>query len=125
MKGGAVFRTSASFWEDGVHEWETNNVRSRATYADPAEEPQWRASDFMVCTRLRCSCGTSNSFAFLDSTAVWRGGLMHVVCVCVELQAFCIFGLNCLLAGRSDALRAMTFTGTKLSWILLLLRGVR
>ena len=29
----------------------TNNVRSRATYADPAEEPQWRASDFMVCTR--------------------------------------------------------------------------
>ena len=74
---------------------------------------------------MRCSCGTSNSFAFLDSTAVWRGGLMHVVCVCVELQAFCIFGLNCLLAGRSDALRAMTFTGAKLSWILLLLRGVR
>ena len=78
---------------------------------------------------MRCSCGTSNSFAFLDSTAFWRGGLMHVVgvcvCVCVELQAFCIFGLNCLLAGRSDALRAMTFTGTKLSWILLLLRGVR
>ena len=32
---------------------------------------------------VRCSCGTSNSFAFLDSTAVWRGGLMHVVCVCV------------------------------------------
>ena len=28
-----------------------HNVRSRATYADPAEEPQWRASDFMVCTR--------------------------------------------------------------------------
>ena len=74
---------------------------------------------------MRCSCGTSNSFAFLDSTAFWRGGLMHVVCVCVELQAFCIFGLNCLLAGRSDALRAMTFTGTKLSWILLLLRGAR
>ena len=34
---------------------------------------------------------------------------MWCVCVCVELQAFCIFGLNCLLAGRSDALRAMTF----------------
>ena len=47
------------------------------------------------------------------------------VSVCVEQQGFCIFGLNCLLAGRSDALRAMTFTGTKLSWILLLLRGVR
>ena len=47
------------------------------------------------------------------------------VCVCGELQAFCIFGLNCLLAGRSDALRAMTFTGTKLSWICFLLRGAR
>ena len=34
---------------------------------------------------------------------------MWCVCVCVQLQAFCIFGLNCLLAGRSDALRAMTF----------------
>ena len=120
-KRAAVFRTSASFWEDGVHEWETNNVRSRATYAEPAQTPQWRASDFMVCTRHEMY--TSNSFAFLDSTAFWRGGLMHVVCVCVELQAFCIFGLNCLLAGRSDALRTMTFTGTKLSWILLLLRG--
>ena len=52
---------------------------------------------------------------------------MHVVCVCVrvELQAFCIFGLNCLLAGWSDALRVMTFTGTTLLWIVLLLRGVR
>ena len=50
-KRAAVFRTSASFWEDGVHEWETNNVRSRATYAEPAQAPQWRASDFMVCAR--------------------------------------------------------------------------
>ena len=50
-KRAAVFRTSASFWEDGVHEWQTNNVRSRATYAEPAQAPQWRASDFMVCTR--------------------------------------------------------------------------
>ena len=50
-KRAAIFRTSASFWEDGVHEWETNNVRSRATYAEPAQAPQWRASDFMVCTR--------------------------------------------------------------------------
>ena len=50
-KRAAVFRTSASFWEDGVHEWETNNVRSRATCAEPAQAPQWRASDFMVCTR--------------------------------------------------------------------------
>ena len=74
---------------------------------------------------MRCSCGTSNSFAFLDSTECLLAGRSDAygVCVCVELQAFCIFGFNCLLAGRSDALRAMTFTGTKLSWILLLLRG--
>ena len=26
---------------------------------------------------MRCVSGTSNSFAFLDSTAFWRGGLMH------------------------------------------------
>ena len=32
-----------------------------------------------------------------------------MVCVCKKLQAFCIFGLNCLLAGRSDALRVMIF----------------
>ena len=29
-KRAAVFRTSASFWEIGVHEWETNDVPSRA-----------------------------------------------------------------------------------------------
>ena len=76
-KRAAVFRTSASFWEDGVHEWETNNVRSRATYAEPAQAPQWRASDFMVCTR--------------HEMYLWH------------FKLFCIFGLNCLLAGRSDA----------------------
>ena len=47
----AVFRTSASFWENGVHEWETNDVRSRATYTEEVKEPQWQASGFMVCTR--------------------------------------------------------------------------
>ena len=50
---------------------------------------------------------------------------MHVVCVCVELQAFCSFGLNCLLAGRSDAVRAMTLDRHKFVWILFLLHGVR
>ena len=51
-KRAAVFRTSASFWEDGVHEWETNDdLRSRATYTEVVEEPQWQASGFMVCTR--------------------------------------------------------------------------
>ena len=124
-KRAAVFRTSASFWEDGVHEWETNNVRRRAPMQNRRKHRSGEHLTSWFAHAMRCSCGTSNSFAFLDSTAFWRGGLMHVVCVCVELQAFCIFGLNCLLAGRSDALRAMTFTGTKLSWILLLLRGAR
>ena len=50
-KRAAVFRTSASFWEIGVHEWETNDVPSRATYTEEVKEPQWQASDFMVCTR--------------------------------------------------------------------------
>ena len=50
-KRAAVFRTSASFWEIGVHEWETNDVTSRATYTEEVKEPQWQASDFMVCTR--------------------------------------------------------------------------
>ena len=40
-------------------------------------EPQWRASDFMVCTRHEML-------------------LRH-------FKLFCSFGLNCLLAGRSDA----------------------
>ena len=50
-KRAAVFRTSASFWEIGVHEWETDDVPSRATYTEKVKEPQWQASDFMVCTR--------------------------------------------------------------------------
>ena len=50
-KRAAVFRTSALFWENGVHEWETNDVPSRATYTEKVKEPQWQASDFMVCTR--------------------------------------------------------------------------
>ena len=82
-KRAAVFRTSASFWEDGVHEWETNNVRSRATYAIRRKNRSGEHLTSWFAHAMRCSCGTSNSFAFLDSTAVWRGGLMHVVCVCV------------------------------------------
>ena len=31
----------------------------------------------------------------------------------MELQAFCIFGLNCFWAGLSDALRAMKFDRRK------------
>ena len=45
----------------------------------------------------------------LSWTQLLFGGTVWCMwCVCVELQAFCIFGLNCLLAGRSDAVRAMT-----------------
>ena len=50
-KRAAVFRTSASFWEIGVHERETNDVPSRATYTEEGKEPQWQGSGFMVCTR--------------------------------------------------------------------------
>ena len=76
-KRAAVFRTSASFWENGVHEWETNDVRSRATYTEEVKEPQWQASGFMCAHAMRCSCGTIARIASL--------------------------GLNCFLAGRSDA----------------------
>ena len=74
-KRAAVFRTSASFWEDGVHEWETNNVRSRATYADPAEEPHLHTPwDVVVALQTLLHFWTQLLFG--------GGGLMHVVCVC-------------------------------------------
>ena len=102
-KRAAVFRTSASFWENGVHEWETYDVRSRATYTEEVKEPQWHAH------AMRCSCGTTARIASLGLNCFLAGRSDACgVCVCVELQAFCIFGLNCLLAGRSDAERAMT-----------------
>ena len=140
MKGGLFqMRRASKSWRSALQSFvlrprfgrmECTSGRQMMCGAEPPTQKKWknhsgkrRASWFAHA--MRCSRGTLNPFACLDSTAVWRGGLMHVVCVCVELQAFCIFGLNCLLAGRSDALRAMTFTGTKLSWILLLLRGVR
>ena len=43
-KRAAVFRTSASFWEIGVHEWETNDVPSRARRGE-------RATVARVCAR--------------------------------------------------------------------------
>ena len=47
---------------------------------------------------MRCRSGTSNSFAFLDSTAFWRGGLMHgsfgrqseANIECAEFFLFCV-----------------------------------
>ena len=63
---------------------------------------------------MRCSCGTTARIASLGLNCFLAGRSDACgVCVCVELQAFCIFGLNCLLAGRSDALRAMTFDRRK------------
>ena len=50
-KCAAVFRTSASFWENGAHEWETNDVRSSNTYTEEVKESQWQVSGFMICTR--------------------------------------------------------------------------
>ena len=140
MKGGLFqMRRASKSWRSALQSFvlrprfgrmECTSGRQMMYGAEPPTQKKWknhsgkrRASWF--AHTMRCSCGTLNPFACLDSTAFWRGGLMHVVCVCVELQAFCIFGLNCLLAGRSDALRAMTFTCTMLFWIVLLLRGVR
>ena len=40
---------------------------------------------------------------------LFHHGTLVSVSVCLLLQASCIFGLNCLLAGRSVALRARTF----------------
>ena len=53
-KRAAVFRTSASFWEDGVHEWETNDVRSRATYTEEWKEPQWQRQASWFAHAMRC-----------------------------------------------------------------------
>ena len=57
---------------------------------------------------MRCSCGcVLTCMASWDSTASLAGlsdARGVCVCVCVLLQALCIFGLNCFLAGRSDAI---------------------
>ena len=69
-------------------------------------------SGFVWCDMWNTYICIHRLFASLDLTAFWRGGLMHVVCLCACVDrgpALCIFGLNCLLAGRSYALRALTF----------------
>ena len=67
---------------------ECTSGRQMMCGAEPPTQKKWknhsgkrRASWFAHA--MRCSRGTLNPFACLDSTAVWRGGLMHVVCVCV------------------------------------------
>ena len=47
----AVFRTSAPFWEEGDHVWETNSITSRSSYEDEWQEPQWEASGWTVRTQ--------------------------------------------------------------------------
>ena len=47
-EGRQVFRTLASFWDVGVHEWQTNAVPSRASYTEEVQEAQWQASDFRL-----------------------------------------------------------------------------
>ena len=79
-KRAAVFRTSASFWEMNGRQTTCGAgppMQNRRKHRSGEHLTSWFAH------AMRCSCGTSNSFAFLDSTAFWRGGLMHVVCVCV------------------------------------------
>ena len=48
---GPVFRTVASFWEVGQHEWQINSVETRASYTAAVQQADWQASGFMVCTR--------------------------------------------------------------------------
>ena len=67
---------------------ECTSGRQMMCGAEPPTQKKWknhsgkrRASWFAHA--MRCSCGTLNPFASLDSTAFWRGGLMHVVCVCL------------------------------------------
>ena len=45
-----IFRILVSFWENGVHEWQTNAVPSRTPYIEARQEPQWQGSVFMVYT---------------------------------------------------------------------------
>ena len=141
MKGGLFqMRRSSKSWRSALQSFvlrprfgrmECTSGRQMMCGAGPPTQKRWknrsgkrRAS--WCAHAMRCSCGTTARIASLGLNCFLAGRSDACgVCVCVELQAFCIFGLNSLLAGRSDALRAMTFAGTKLSWILLLLRGVR
>ena len=114
MKGGLFqMRRASKSWRSVLQSFalrprfgrmECTSGRHMMCGAEPPTQKKWknhsgkrRASWFAHA--MRCSCGTLNPFAFLDSTAFWRGGQMHW--------------------GRWH------LTGTKLSWILLLLRDVR
>ena len=89
-----VFRTSASFWEVGTHEWQTKAgpVRLKSGKRHSGKHLASWLTHAMRCSRscMRCTC-----MASWDSTACgWRGCLMHVMFMCIH-RCFCIFGLNC------------------------------
>ena len=119
------------FWEDGVHEWETNDVRSRATYTEEVKRTTVASVGLHgLHTPMRCSRGTLKPFLHVWTQLLfWRGrSLMHVVCVCVcgTTGVFASLGLNCLFGGAvrctegDDILQAQSCHG-----YYFLLRGVR
>ena len=70
-----VFRTLASFWDVGAHEWRTNAVPSRASYTEEVQAAQ------------RCSCGcVLTCMASWDSTA-FLAGLSDACGLCVATGA--------------------------------------
>ena len=98
MKGGLFqMRRASKSWRSALQSFvlrprfgrmECTSGRQMMCGAEPPTQKKWknhsgkrRASWFAHA--MRCSCGTLNAFASLDSTAFWRGGPMHVVCVCV------------------------------------------
>ena len=141
MKGGLFqMRRASKSWRSVLQSFalrprfgrmECMSGRQMMCGAEPPTQKKWknhsgkhRASWFAHA--MRCSCGTLNPFAFLDSTAFWRGGLMHVMCVCVwNYRRFASLDLSAFWRGGPMYWGRWHLTGTKLSWILLLLRGVR
>ena len=98
MKGGLFqMRRASKSWRSALQSFvlrprfgrmECTSGRQMMCGAEPPTQKKWknhsgkrRASWFAHA--MRCSRGTLNPFACLDSTAFWRGGLMHKVCVCV------------------------------------------
>ena len=138
MKGGLFqMRRASKSWRSVLQSFalrprfgrmECTSGRHMMCGAEPPTQKKWknhsgkrRASWFAHA--MRCSCGTLNPFAFLDSTAFC---LMHVVCVCVcNYRRFASLDLTAFWRGGPMHWEQWHLTGTKLSWILLLLRGVR
>ena len=104
-----AFRTLASFWEVGVHEWQTNAVPSRASYPVTPKRCKRHSGKHLTSLfahAMRCSCGCVLTCVASWGSTAFLAGLSDAcgVCVCVLLQALCIFGLNFFLAGLSDAI---------------------